>query len=60
MLKKMFSITERQVVALKLMGKNVGLSHSDIVRRALDEYFERKLGGYMEMPNSVVGGREEV
>ena len=36
-----FYLSERQVKRLKMMSKKTGLSASELLRRAIDEYWER-------------------
>jgi len=43
-----FTISEVEIKRLKVLSKKTGLSASEILRRAIDEYwerFERKEGG---------------
>lgn len=42
MKRKQISIAEQQEQKLKDLAKTTGLSESEIVRRALDRYFEQK------------------
>ena len=36
-----FTLTEKQEAKLRAMSEDTGLTMSDIVRRSLDEYFEK-------------------
>ena len=36
-----FTISEVEIKRLKVLSKNTGLSASEILRRAIDEYWER-------------------
>ena len=37
-------LTDPEVQKLKKLSRKTGLSASEIIRRAIDEYFERKMG----------------
>lgn len=43
MKKKLFNLTDNEVKGLQKLAAKTGLSMSDILRRAIDEYLERKL-----------------
>ena len=38
-------LTEQQIAALKAMAKKTGLSYSELIRRAIDEYLKRHRKG---------------
>ncbi len=42
MKKSLISMTEGQVKQLKRKAKEVGISVSELIRRILDEYFDKK------------------
>ena len=37
-----YHLTEKQIKRLQACGKETGLTVAEIIRRAVDEYFERK------------------
>ncbi len=45
-------VTEKQLVALRKLAGDTGLSFSEHIRRALDEYLTRKVKGYNDAPSS--------
>lgn len=42
MKKSLISMTERQVRQLKRKAREIGISVSELIRRIIDEYFDKK------------------
>jgi len=45
MLRINFFLSEQQFASLKAMAKTTGLSYSELIRRAIDEYLKRHFRG---------------